>query len=485
MKSLIENIMIITMDSTHRIIDKGYILIQNDKILDVQEGVYEGNKQKKEVVDGKGQIVIPGLVNAHTHSFGNLVKGTTENLPLELWLLYSFVEGKYMGAEDYAVNAALGSIEMLKSGTTTFLDHLHGDLEKITMAAEQYKLTGSRAVITPLFSDLSYAESLPEKNLLKEIGVQSQGFSSKSTQSPDIIEKIEEIIKKISQPELGIEVAVGPNRCSDELMIASMELAQKYNTPWHTHLLETKASEVAENNLYGSSMIERFHDLGILNEKMSFAHGVWISEKDIQLIHDYGSSIVHNPGSNLYLGSGIMPLISLKEKGINVALGSDIVSGAGSQSLFESMKLASVLSNTTTDDYEKWISAVDILEMATMGGAKALGMDHLIGSIEKNKKADLVLLNKNTINFTPLNNVIWQLVYGRADLVIESVYVNGRKVVNQQRTTQVDEKKVYEEAISRSQILNQKVESEHKKIQKEFPALNKMLMRVATMPTKK
>jgi guanine deaminase len=404
-------------------------------------------------------------------------------------MLYIMAGGKQMSREDHAVSAALGSIEMLKGGTTTFLDHLAQDLEGLSKVAEQYTKIGIRSLLTPMFSDIPYDQSLPEAIDLEGIGARPHAPSSKSSGDwRDLIEMVEAMVKALLKPEKGISVAVGPSgpqRSSDDLLIASMELAQKYDLPFHTHLLETKAQEVTAQRLYGESMVEHLHHLGILNHRISFAHGVWVSQKDIALIRDCGATVVHNPACNLLIGSGIMPLLPLKEAGVNVALGTDGANCSGYQSMFESMKWAALLSNTSTPDYTKWVTANDVLTMATVGSAQALGMSKSIGSIEAGKKADFVLLDKKVTNFVPLNNLTWQLVFGRADTAIASVYVNGKCVVENGKATLIDEESLYQEAMERGAFLLKRLQDDYAEIKKNSPQLYDLLMRVAKQPTNK
>ncbi|MCM3761142.1 amidohydrolase [Alkalihalobacillus oceani] len=486
MKTLIEHAMIVTMNDSREVIKQGYLLVEQDRINEIGAGVYQGDKDGIEIVNGKNNIIIPGLINAHTHSYANLVKGTTENIPLELWMLYIMAEGKNMTKEDYAINAALGSIEMLKSGTTTFLDHLAQDADGMKTVAAEYKKAGIRAVLTPMFGDRAYADSLPEA-LQIELGKEPHGPKAVGSGWQDNIAMVESVIQNVSEPDKGITVAVGPSgpqRCSDELLVASMELAQKYELPWHTHLLETKAQEVTGYERYGHSMVEHLEKLGILNESVSFAHGVWVSDTDIELIAKRGSTIVHNPTSNLLLGSGVLPLIPLKEAGVHIGIGTDGANCCGYQSMFESMKLAAILSNTFTPDYQRWVKAVDVLEMATIGSARAVGMSDEIGSLEAGKKADFVLLNKEVSNFAPLNDLIWQLVYGRADMAIDAVYVNGKKVVSERKAVGVDEKAIFNKAIENGADLLQRNQTEFEKIKNKAPDIYHMLMKVAEIPTK-
>lgn len=488
MKQLIENVMIVTMDADKKIIDSGYLLIENKCFKEVGEGPYPGDKTGINVINAQGNIVVPGLINAHTHSYSNMVKGTSENVPLEIWMLYAMAEGRHMNHEDHALSAALGSIEMLKSGTTTFLDHLAQDEEGLTQVAEQYKKVGIRCLLTPMYGDRSYADSLPEPDVTA-LGTTPHSPSSKSNASwQEIIDMVESVIINVRDEANGISVAVGPSgpqRSSDELLVASMDLAIKYDLPFHTHLLETKAQEATAYRLYGKSMVEHLHDLNLLNERVSFAHGIWISEADMHLIKESGSSIVHNPPCNLAIGSGILQLIPLKEAGVRLALGTDGSNAGGYQSMFESMKLAAILSKNMTPDFKRWLTADDVLEMATWGSAKAVGMSDEIGSIEVGKKADFSILNQKTTNFAPLNNLIWQLVYGRADLTIDAVYVDGKQVVDKGEVLHQDEESIYREATERGVYLMRKLEEDYRLIEREHPRFYEMLMRVAEQPTNK
>ena len=486
MRELIEHAKIVTMDRNKTIHDSGYLLMDGQLIVAVGEGEYPGDRTGLEVTDAKGRIIVPGLINAHTHSYSNMVKGTSENVPLELWMLYAMTEGRHMSSEDHALSATLGSIEMLKSGTTTFLDHLAQDEAGLTLVANAYKKVGVRTLLTPMFGDRAYGDTLPEKGVTT-VGAKPHSPNSKATADwREIIAMVESVIRNVKDEKNGIGIGVGPSgpqRSTDELLINAMALAEKYDLPFHTHLLETKGQEATADRLYGQSMVAYLDQIGILNERISFAHGIWISEADMHLIAKAGSSIVHNPPCNLALGSGILSVIPLKEAGVTLALGTDGSNASGYQSMYESMKLAAFLSKTTTPDYMRWLTADDALEMATWGSAKAVGMTDEIGAIEAGKKADFAILNHRNTNFVPLNNLIWQLVYGRADLTIDDVYVSGKKVVHNGEVVNEGEELIYQEATERGVHLMKKLQDDYRKIKAEHPAFYAMLMRVADKPT--
>ena len=214
----------------------------------------------------------------------------------------------------------------------------------------------------------------------------------------------------------------------------------------HIHVLETRVQRVTGTRLYGKSLIKLMADLDALHEKTSIAHAIWIDEEDIELIAGRGASVAHNPVCNLRIGSGVAPLRGLLRAGVNVALGTDGISSNDSCRLFDVMKAAGIIHTISTDDYDEWPTAYEILWAATRGGARAVGLDDQIGSIEPGKKADLVALDLCTSAFVPLNDVANQLVYAENGSSVRLVMVDGEVVVEDGRCTKIDEPAVLREA---------------------------------------
>lgn len=460
MKKIFKNANIVTMNKEKKIIESGYFVVRGTKIIEIKEGNYYFDGTENEIIDLKGSIVLPGLINAHSHSYSNIVKGTTENIPLEIWMLYVMKEGNKLSSEDIYISSLLGSIEMLKGGTTAFLDHLAQPLPSLLEAAKAYKQVGIRAWVTPMFTDKYYEETLPGK----------VDPSSEPTENLSFFtEMLEEFYKKMKGFDERVNMGVGPSgphRCSDHLLQASYGLAEKYNLPWHTHILESKPQQVKAEQMYKTTMIEHLHEMGILSNICSFAHTVWITEKEMDLLANSKVSVVHNPVSNLYLGSGKMPLLKMKAKGINIALGTDGANCNGSQSMFESMKLASILSNITDEDYSLWLTSMDALQMATNNSATALLAEDYLGSIEVGKEADFIILDRNNPSLTPLNNLIWQVVYGSRHL-LSSVYIAGTNIVEDGKVQTLNENEVYMEANERAQSLLKRLEVDYQSISRE------------------
>lgn len=449
-------------------VERGYLVLDGEIIAEVGEGDPGPDVCAEEEIDLAGAAIMPGLVNAHGHSYSNLVKGSRENLPLEVWMLYVLAEGRAMSAADAHVGALLGSIEMLKGGVTCFLDHLSQPPEALLAAARAYGEAGIRAVVTPMFGDKPYFDTLP--------GGSNRTGDERGTN--EVLESVEEVLDGLRGGEGLVGAGVGPSgpqRCTDALLLGSYELAEGYDVPWHTHLLETRVQRETAKSFYTASMTRHLDDLGLLSPRCSLAHAVWADEEERGIIAERGATVVHNPVSNLLLGSGVMPLISMRETGVAVALGTDGVNCSGFHSMFESMKLAAILSNTFTEDYSRWLRAREILEMATVRGAQALGMEGEIGNLEVGAKADFVILDTHTSNFVPLNDFPWQLVYGRPDAAVKAVYVAGNKVVEDGRVLTLDEAAVYEEALERGRFIMERVAAEEDHLTADRKKLARLL----------
>lgn len=473
-KHLLKNATIITLNDSTEIIENGFLLLEGSKIRQLGQGDFAVDRETTQVTDLCGSIVMPGLINAHNHSYANLVKGTVENLPLELWMLYTLVENKHMSKEDAYIASLLGAVEMLKGGTTAFLDHQPHPLESLLQSANAYRQIGIRALITPQFGNKPYGETLPQS-------IEVTSLPSPDNDVKSHLDTLIALLDALSDYDDRIRGGVGPSgpqRCSDSLLLASYELAESRDVPWHTHVLETGTQETTARNLYGKKMIEHLKDLGVLSARCSLAHVVWATAEEMQLLADTNASVVHNPVSNLLLGSGIMPLIEMREKGVRVALGTDGVNCCGFQSMFEPVKLAAILSNVSTPDFSRWVSAVEILEMATRNGAQALGMTDAIGSLEIGKEADFIVVEAKASSLVPLNNLMWQIVYGRTDLLISDVYVGGEKVVEEGRLLTVDEDSVYEEAATRGKWLMNRLQADYEKTRRDFAKVREVLDRV-------
>jgi guanine deaminase len=459
---------------------KGDIAVQSGKIVGL--GTVPERFRSDRIIDATGKIALPGLVNAHYHSYANLIRTYGENYPLETWMYFAFLSGVFT-PEDVHASAMLGCIEMIRSGITTVLDHLNFNTgsEGIEAALEAYVSSGMRAVMSPMVSDRFYYETLPLKDgdLPSEMVAEFRKLPPKSANS--ILESCQRLILKWHKKHGGvIEILLGPSgpqRCSDELLLGLTELAKRHDLGLHTHLVETKNQAVTAHDQYGCSMIEFLKRLGVLNERWSFAHSVWLSDEDIRLMGANQVSVVHNPASNLMLGSGIAPINKLIRSGVNVALGTDGSNCGGNLSLFRSMALAAMLSKITTPDHEDWRSSPEVLAMATVGGAKAIRMTDRIGTLSVGKRADIILLDGQNTFLTPRMNLVHQLVYSETGQSVDTVIIDGNVVMENKNITTVNEPEVLARAQERYEMLKPRLRSAIVEAERQIPYIDKIYRR--------
>jgi cytosine/adenosine deaminase-related metal-dependent hydrolase len=239
--------------------------------------------------------------------------------------------------------------------------------------------------------------------------------------------------------------------CTDALFTGCIELSDRYNLCRHSHLLETKAQKLLAQEKYGCSAVEHLHRIGYLDNKTSLAHCVWLTDNDINILATTQSTVVHNPLSNLRLGSGIAPILKYLQAGVNVTFGCDGASSNDSQDLLEAIKIGSILHNTTDFDYQNWITPQKSIEMASLGGAKGLNVDEQLGSLEISKQADLVLYDLTHLSLLPPTDPIGLLVLGRPSNVVSNAWVNGKQVIANGQFTTINLAELKQELFNRSQ----------------------------------
>lgn len=425
------------------------IYIEDNNIVEIGKNI---EKEANEVIDAREQLIIPGLVNAHLHSDENLFKAQFDNLPLELWMLYTYptlMYGPFSKRLIY-LRTMLGAIEMVKHGVTLVQDDVSeypkASLEGTDAVMEAYSDIGMRASVTTNLCDKQWKDKLPYiADMLPQDIKDAYPPAANKEEMYDLIEKMVEKWHKPGGMTNVVLAPVAPQRCTDEFFQGMHRLGEKYDLPVHTHVLETKMQQVTGTEFYQSSLIEHMDKIGVLSERTTIVHSVWLTDYDIELIAKAGASIVHNPASNLKLGSGIMPYAKIKEAGINIALGSDGMSSNDNQSIFEAMKLCALLHKVTTPDYSKWPEASDVLKAATLGGAKSTRRNNHVGVIAENMRADLVFLDMNSTAFTPRNDLIKHLVYCENGSSIVRVMINGKTVVKDKEILTVNEKALLRE----------------------------------------
>jgi len=484
MKTLIRNPLIVTMNEQCDVIEKGAIVIDNNRMTFVGPVEWTPPGPFDKTIEADRLIAIPGMVNAHCHSPANLVRGMMPSKPLEIWRAYYRASLRDMRDEDFYASALLGGMEMLKSGATTVLDHFAGNQACRFMGAGAaigaMRDLGLRHVAALTITDKNYEDTIPLGNTDASLNDEIKRMSaseSKSTQA--WLDECEAFIDAFHAPEKLTTACPGPSavqRCSDELLTKAAAMARKRKLPMHIHLAETKAQAIMGQQIYGTSLLRHLDAIGVLDANLSLAHSIWIEDDDLELLTRRGATPVHNPASNLRIGSGLAPLPKFLAAGVNVALGTDGAASNDGQNMFDAMRLAALVHNQAGTDFNQWVTPAQVLNMATRSGARAFGLD--AGVVAPGKLADIVLLRRDTTAFTPLNDAIAQLVFCENGSDVDRVIVNGEVVVEDGRLTKVDEKEILRFAEQARHRLDPSMQRELTAAKTMEPSLTEMYFRV-------
>ena len=484
MKILIRNALIVTMNEHSEVIERGSIVIDGSILSFVGPSEWMPQGPFDQTISADRMIAIPGMVNSHCHSPANLVRGMLASRPLEIWRAYYRASLRDMREEDFYASALLGGMEMLKSGATTVLDHFFGNQTCRFMGAgaaiQAMRDLGLRHVVALTLSDKNYEETIPLGKAASNMNDEMTRMSQSETKSAQAwLDECEGFIETFHHPEKLTSCCPGPSavqRCTDELLIGAAAIASRRKLPMHIHLAETKAQQVIGKKIYGTSLLRHLDSIGILAANVSLAHSIWIEPEDIELFAERGVTPVHNPASNLRLGSGLAPMKEFLAAGVHIALGTDGAASNDGQNMFDALRLAALIHNGAGTDFNQWVTAIQALGMAIRNGARAFGLD--TGILAAEKLADLVLLRRDTPAFTPLNDVMGQLVFCENGSSVDTVIVNGEVVVQGGRVTRVDESEVLHLATRARERLDPSIQREIAAARTMEPSLAEMYFHV-------
>ena len=414
MNILIENVKILTM-ADGEVIKNGNIYIENEKIKKITSDKIDFSYDKK--IDGKNYLAMPGFVNAHTHVGMSLFRNFSDDVELMTWLNEKIwpLEDKLIEQDVYWASL-LSHAEMIMTGTTSFADMYYFEDQTIK-ALEKSKMR----------AQISRGLTLEDKNYKK-------------------IEENIEIFKKYENSQNGrINIAFGHAvYTTDKNYLKEInKYAKKYKMPIHIHLSETKTENTDCMKRFNQSPTEVFEECGIFENKTIAAHGVYLSDKDLDILSKYDVSVVHNPSSNLKLSSGFLDCTRVINKKINLAMGTDSSASNNNLSMIKEISLTSLVSKYNNPQNLK---AYDVLKMATINGAKALGLDDKIGTLEEGKLADIILIDLNNPNHTPQNNLISSLPYSTFDKDVSYVIINGDLVYDDKKFVYLNEEEIIKNA---------------------------------------
>jgi len=407
---------LVTQNEDREVLENIDLRVEDSRITEIGKNLSGKNMVK---VDCSDRIIMPGLVNAHTHVSMALLRGISDNKGLDEWLNEDiFPAEEAMGEYDAYVGALLGAAEMLKSGTTTFND-MYFHMDSVAKAVEN---SGIRALL-------------------------SKGMTDMEDEIHDQLREALDFVKNYGGEER-INVGIAPHAiytCSNELLSYGKHYSEMHDIPFHIHVSETLDENKDVIEEHGMSPIEYLDSHGLLDEQVIAAHGTWLSKNDRKIIAEKNVSVAHNPAANLKLGSGIADVNAMRENGINIGLGTDGPASNNSLNLFQEMKLTGLLHKR--DDPTR-ITEQEVLDMATVNSARALGLEEEIGSIEKGKKADLVMISTDEPSMSPVygkRGVVSNLVFSFNGGVSE-VLVGGELVVENGNCVEIDEETIVDEA---------------------------------------
>lgn len=430
----------------------GDLLIEDGRIAAIGPGVAAGPEAR--IIDGRDRLVMPGLVNAHTHSSETFFRGRYEGLPLELWLLYAYplLMGPPIGERLLYLRSLLLAMESLRGGVTTmcddFFDPPAHDLTRLASVFKAYEDAGIRANVSSAVMNIHTLDALPFAREVMPSHLQEKLDFGPPISAGAYMDYCRSAFASLHGRAGRLNFMIAPSapqRCSADLLQACHALAVERNVPLHTHVLETKTQAVTGPALYGRSLIAHMRDLGVLSRHTTIAHSVWVSSEDIAMMGEAGCSVAHNAISNQKLGAGIAPVRRLLDAGVTVGLGTDGVSSNDTARIFDVMRVAGLIHSVPGPAYDRWIRAEEILTMATIGGARSALLDKVTGSLEVGKAADLLILDLTTLSFTPLNDVAKHLVHAENGSSIRAVMVAGEIVVEDGRLKTIDEAQVLAE----------------------------------------
>jgi 5-methylthioadenosine/S-adenosylhomocysteine deaminase len=409
---------LVTMDGTRRVLQDGAIAIQAYTIVAVDssatiDSMYESAK----VIDARGALIMPGLINAHTHMSMSLFRGLADDLSLDDWLhKYIFpAESRFVTRDFVTWSTRLSLLEMLRGGTTTAADMYYFEEE----VAEATKAAGMRGVL----------------------GETLIGFPSPDSKTSAAALAYTESFLKHWKGDPLITPAVAPHAiytCPEELLKQAAALARSNQAPLLIHMAEAPFEVEQSRHEHGLTTVQYLARIGLLGPNVLGAHCIWLDQADIQTLAHFGVGCSYNPSSNMKTAAGSMPAVELLSAGVAVGLGTDGAASNNNQDMFEEMNLAAKQQKLVRMD-PKALSAQQVVEMATITGARALHLEHQIGSLEVGKKADLIVVDTTAPHATPMYNVYSAIVYALKSSDVRTTVVGGKPVMEDRHMLTLDE----------------------------------------------
>lgn len=449
-----KNATIVTVDKERRILWDGAMAVKDGRILEIGDSAVLCDRYKEEtigeVIDCAGKVLFPGFINTHTHLFQNLLKGLGDDMVLADWLrTMTFPAAAHLTAEDCRTAAMIGVTEGIRSGTTTTLDYMyaHTDAYFSDAVIDAFKAHKIRGIFARGGMDTG-----------EQFGVAKGILQSRKT----IVSDVERLFSKYHNTENGrVKIWVAPAAAwsnTAETLKELYELTSSYQSGFTIHTSETPFDRESTRQLHGAVDAELLSQLGIAGPNVLMVHCVYLTDRDIRMAQYYDMKVSHNAASNMYLSSGVAPVPKMLMAGIGVGLGVDGAASNNSQDMIELLKLTALQHKVATLD-PTGMTAEKVLEMATIDGARAIGMEDEIGSLEVGKKADFVVFNPLlSAKSVPMHNPVSTLVYSSSEKNIETVVVDGNILLKDGKFVFIDEEAVLREGQACAERLAQRAQ---------------------------
>ncbi len=431
--------------------------------------------QAADIVDGNGHYLMPGLIDGHAHAYGSLLRGTENSLPLELWALHTTLHGRATDGPALHSAIMLGAAERIRAGITGAVDHAPNfALAQTSLAA--HEASGLRAAFAPFLHDLSDYD-------LMDLPIAPDLYALVGGPPPvDADRYTSDFAALVQQARAGsgrVEIQLGPNapqRCSPASWALWRALRDRHDVAVHTHLLETRAQR-SLNRLYPGGLVAAMARNGMLEGRLTCAHGVWLAQAEMEILARHNVTVSHNPASNLMLGSGVLNFCACQSCGLRLAIGNDSTNTGGRTDIFANMRLAMMLPRRAEPDFAQWPKADAVFAAATEGGAAALGLAGKLGRIAPGQLADLVLVQANhaaTLAAPPSLDV---LVQHAGPEHVRSVMVDGAWVMRDGVIIAFDEAEMLHGAAIQAKLLRDRVADQLPVLMAAFPAMSAQFAR--------
>lgn len=446
---LIKNGNILLLEGSKLEFKKRDIRLSDSIIFEI--GIDLKAQKNEEVFDVGGDFIVPGMVNAHYHSYTNILRGTSFGEPLEMWSLDTIGLGKLIKEKDARLSAQIGICEMLRAGVTSCVDHLP-HLSTANVIAKTYHESGFKAALAPMLHNLRDSDVLYGMKRSEE---ESSGSFPSNREVKDFYHNF---IEDFHNKDQNTQVMVGinsPHRIDEDLLEIAADISSRYKLKIHSHLLETKWQRLTADK--DISPVLKLDKAGLLGENTSLAHGIWVNDEELDLIKKRKATVVSNPTSNAFLGSGIFPLKKYMDRKIPIALGSDGSNCGTSHNMMQILRFFLLTQRVNNPNYVDWISIEEGFDTITKNNNSILDFKNPLGEIQSGYSADLVIIDKTDFVDILDSSLLRQLVFNISNIQVKHIMINGKFVMKDKVILNVNEDVLKEEIRERKKALEEKM----------------------------